>query len=446
VTQRDTLTGLPGRAAFTRLLQLGVHAAVEQSPAPNAELIFIDLDHFARFNQALGQAQGDVLLQRLAVRLRTTAPRDATVARWGSDEFVVWVPSPAPGADLAGQLLDAIGQPLRLDGLTLSCSASLGVARLAPAEANHRLQAEATERWLARAETAMRSAKAAGGGRCVQASPTVNGWATGWTREMLTLEVRLHQAVRRGDLLLHYQPQVDPASGRAVGLEALLRWRQPGGELWAPGQFMALAEECGAIVEIGAWVIHEACAQMMRWQAQGLTPLPVSVNVSARQCQDHRLVGVVRRALHDTGLDPALLMLEITETAALVEVDLAARLLAELRRLGVGIAMDDFGTGYSSFAHLTHLPLSQIKIDQSFVHQVDQGEGRGAAIVRATIEMAHHLGLPVVAEGVETDQQLSFLAAQRCDIAQGYWCARPLAPQGVEPWLRRAGGEGQPRC
>jgi diguanylate cyclase (GGDEF)-like protein len=446
----DTLTGLPTRSAFTHVLHSSLQPAIGTASAQDAELIFINLDRYARFNEALGQAQGDALLQCLAARLRTACPNGSTVARWGSDEFVVFAPAGLPGGRLAEHLLDVIGRPLTLDGLTLSCSASLGVVRgnigrrCLPQQPPHALSPHHHEavdtplRWLARAETAMRRAKADGGGRCMVATSTHTGCsASGWTREMLALEARLHQAVGLGSLALHYQPQVEPGTGRPVGLEALLRWHQPGGDLWAPSQFMALAEECGAIVEIGAWVIHEACAQMKRWQAQGLAPLPVSVNVSARQCQDHRLVDVVRSALRNTGLDPALLTLEITETTALVDVDLAAHLLTDLRRLGVGIAIDDFGTGYSSLAHLTRLPLSQIKIDQSFMRRVDQG-GQGAAIVRSTIELAHRLGLPVVAEGVESAGQLGFLAAERCDIAQGYFCSRPLAPEAVGPWLQRA--------
>jgi EAL domain-containing protein (putative c-di-GMP-specific phosphodiesterase class I) len=283
----------------------------------------------------------------------------------------------------------------------------------------------------------MRRAKLHGGGRCELAAAGVAGWDLGWSHDMLALEARLHHAVGVGGLALHYQPQVQPGSGRPVGLEALLRWRQPGGDLWSPEQFLNVAEQCGAIIEIGAWVIHEACAQMMRWQSRGLTPPPVSVNVSARQCLDRRLIAVVRDALASTGLAPDQLTLEITETLALSDVDAAARLFTELRSLGVGISMDDFGAGCSSFAHLTRLPLSQIKIDQSFLHRVEQGS-QGAAIVRATIEMAHQLGMPVVAEGVESAGQLDFLVREQCDIAQGYYCARPLAPDATEAWLRAA--------
>jgi diguanylate cyclase (GGDEF)-like protein len=450
----DLLTRLPNRATFTHLLQQALRPSDRGGqPLVRAELIFIDLDRFSHVNEALGQARGDALLQRLATRLRTACPRGATLARWGGDEFVMLAPlAPlAPsGSPLAERLLDVIGQPLNIAGLTLCCSASLGVTQgegPGPDSAGADILLhqsgpgrDCADLWLARAEHAMRRAKQQGGGRCELAVAGVSSWNPGWSHDMLALETRLHHAVGVGGLALHYQPQVQPHSGRPVGLEALLRWRQPDGELWSPGQFLNVAERCGAMIEIGAWVIQEACAQMVRWQALGLTPLPVSVNISARQCLDPRLIDVVHDALASTGLAPDRLTLEVTESLALCDVDTAARLFTELRRLGVGISMDDFGAGCSSFAHLARLPLSQLKLDQSFVHRVEQdGQGgQGAAIVRATIELAHQLGMPVVAEGVESAGQLSFLVREQCDIAQGYYCARPLTPDATEDWLRAA--------
>jgi diguanylate cyclase (GGDEF)-like protein len=425
---------LPAGLARDQALR-AVELALRQA-AGAASLYFIDLDRYSRFNEALGQAAGDQVLVRIATRLQQASPDGASLLRWGGDEFVLLVPQGAlaPGQTPAGlgqQLLEAISRPLQVDGLGLVSTASLGHA--------HTGQVGPTcAALLAAAEAAMRRAKLRGGARCEQGGTGAPDAAPHWTREALVLESRLHDAVGTGTLALHYQPQVQIGSGRTVGMEALLRWRQPDGSLWAPGRFLPVAEQCGAIIEIGAWVLHEACAQMMRWQAQGLAAVPVSVNVSARQCLDQHLPGTVRSALAGSGLPAALLNLEITESAALADLDNASRLLGELRGLGVGISMDDFGTGYSSLALLSRLPISQLKIDQSFVQRLDDGSpaAHGAAIVRATIELAHGLGMPVVAEGVESADQLRLLGSERCDYAQGYYCSRPLAAHAAQRWLR----------
>jgi EAL domain-containing protein (putative c-di-GMP-specific phosphodiesterase class I) len=351
------------------------------------------------------------------------------VGRWGGDEFVVLIDEQTPAhavRALAEQLLRAASRCQVVDGLEMQCTCSIGIASTLADSAE-------PEVLVAAAEAAMRRAKALGGGRCewpATARPA-------WTRDLLVLEERLRQAIGTGGFVLHYQPQVDMVSGKPVGLEALVRWRQANGDLWSPGRFLAVAEESGAILGIGAWVVREAADQMMSWLALGLPALPVSVNVSARQCRDRHLVDLVGQVLADTGLPPELLKLEITETTAMSDVEEVRVLLGELRALGVGVSVDDFGTGYSSFAHLTRLPIDQIKIDQSFVHEVEDGPN-GAAIVRATIKLAHELGVPVVAEGVESAGQMKFLAAQKCDIAQGYYCSHPLAADAAEQWMRAA--------
>ncbi|MBK6853718.1 MAG: EAL domain-containing protein [Burkholderiales bacterium] len=421
--RHDSLTGLPNRVLLgerlDELLRRGERVA----------LLFIDLDRFCRINEALGQRHGDAVLHAVAARLVEACPRGTSVGRWGGDEFVVLIDEQTPAhavRALAELMLSAVARCQVVDDLEMQCTCSVGIASTLADSAE-------PEVLVAAAESAMRRAKALGGARCEWPAAS----RPAWTRDLLVLEERLRQAIGTGGFVLHYQPQIDMVSGKPVGLEALVRWRQANGELWSPGRFLAVAEESGAILGIGAWVLREAASQMMSWLAMGLPALPVSVNVSARQCRDRHLVDLVGQVLADTGLPPELLKLEVTETTAMADVEQVRVLLGELRALGVGVSVDDFGTGYSSFAHLTRLPIDQIKIDQSFVHDVEDGPN-GAAIVRATIKLAHELGVPVVAEGVESAGQMKFLAAQKCDIAQGYFCSHPLAADAAEHWMRAA--------
>jgi diguanylate cyclase (GGDEF)-like protein len=421
--RHDPLTGLPNRLLLAERLDDLI------GRGQRVALLLIDLDRFSRINEALGQRHGDAVLHAVAARLVEASPPGTSVGRWGGDEFVVLVDDHTPAHALrsvAERLLGAVAADQQVDGLTLQCTCSIGIASTLT-------DATEPEMLVAAAESGMRRAKALGGARCEWPAAS----RPAWTREVLVLEERLRLAIGSGGFVLHYQPQIDLKTRRPVGLEALLRWRQSNGDLWSPGRFLNVAEESGAILDIGAWVLREAASQMMIWRTQGLPPLPVSVNVSARQCRDSHLVDLVTQVLADTGLPPGLLKLEITETTAMSDVEQVRVLLGELRALGVGVSVDDFGTGYSSFAHLTRLPIDQIKIDQSFVHDVEQGPN-GAAIVRATIKLAHELGVPVVAEGVESAGQMHFLASHACDIAQGYFCSHPLAPDAAEQWMRAA--------
>jgi diguanylate cyclase (GGDEF)-like protein len=419
--RHDPLTGLPNHVLMgDRLDQL-------LGRGERVAMLFIDLDRFSRINEAMGQCHGDAVLHAVAARLVQACPPGASVGRWGGDEFVVLIDEQTPAQaldELADTMLQAAARCQVVDGLELQCTCSIGIASTLADSVEPELL-------LAAAEAAMRRAKALGGARCERSAAS----RPVWTRDMLVVEERLRQAIGSGGFVLHYQPQIDMDDGKPVGLEALLRWRQASGELWTPGRFLAVAEESGAILGIGAWVLREAASQMMSWLAAGLPALPVSVNVSARQCRDRHLVDLVRQVLADTGLPPELLKLEITETTAMSDVEQVRVLLGELRALGVGVSVDDFGTGYSSFAHLTRLPIDQIKIDQSFVRDVEDCPN-GAAIVRATIKLAHELGVPVVAEGVESAGQMRFLAQHLCDIAQGFYCSHPLAADAAESWLR----------
>lgn len=279
----------------------------------------------------------------------------------------------------------------------------------------------------------MMRAKAAGGGRF---EFYTSGMST-LTRDWLALENRLRQALDAGEFVLHYQIQTDLRSGRPIGLEALLRWRQEDGELWAPARFLSITEETGLIVAVGNWVIREATQQLRRWIDAGVTPVPVSVNVSARQCMDSHLIDVIAGALKEANVPASLLKVEITESTAMADLDHLRQLLLQLRQLGVAIALDDFGTGFSSLAHLKRFPVDQIKIDPSFIADIHR-DPNGAAIVRATIALAHGLGVPVVAEGVENEAQIRFLREHRCDIVQGYLYGRPGSPDAIREVLTSA--------
>ncbi|WP_338413974.1 EAL domain-containing protein [uncultured Sphaerotilus sp.] len=423
----DGLTGLPNRVLLTDLLAHALAHGRHQSQA--LAVLFVDLDRFGRINDSLGQRQGDEVLEVIAARLRRVFRAHDTIARWGSDQFVVLlenVTSREVVAALASQLIDVVARDLRVDDVAIACTCSIGIA-LSPDDA------QTTDGLLTMSEAAMMRAKAAGGGRF---EFYTSGMST-LTRDWLALENRLRHALDAGEFVLHYQIQTDLRSGRPMGLEALLRWRQEDGELWAPARFLSITEETGLIVAVGNWVIREATAQLRRWIDAGVTPVPVSVNVSARQCMDSHLIDVIAGALKDANVPASLLKVEITESTAMADLDHLRQLLLQLRQLGVAIALDDFGTGFSSLAHLKRFPVDQIKIDPSFIADIHR-DPNGAAIVRATIALAHGLGVPVVAEGVENEAQIRFLREHHCDIVQGYLYGRPGSPDAVREALTSA--------
>lgn len=423
----DSLTGLPNRVLLTDLLAHALAHGRHQHQA--LAVLFIDLDRFGRINDSLGQRQGDEVLEVIAARLRRVFRAHDTIARWGSDQFVVLiedVTSREVVAALAAQLIDVVARDVRVDDVAIACTCSVGIA-LSPDDA------PTTDGLLTMSEAAMMRAKAAGGGRFEFYTP---GMST-LTRDWLALENRLRHALESEEFVLHYQIQTDLRSGRPVGLEALLRWRQDDGELWAPARFLSITEETGLIVSVGNWVIREATAQLRRWIDAGVTPVPVSVNVSARQCMDSQLIDVISKALTDADVPPSLLKVEITESTAMADLDHLKQLLMRLRQLGVAIALDDFGTGFSSLAHLKRFPVDQIKIDPSFIADIHR-DPNGAAIVRATIALAHGLGVPVVAEGVENEAQIRFLREHHCDIVQGYLYGRPGSPDAIREALTSA--------
>lgn len=419
----DPLTGLLNRRLLLERLERAVARA--RRTGGTLGLLFIDLDRFKTVNDALGHGAGDGLLAEIARRLRARIRTTDTAARLGGDEFVVLLEPLRSATDagrVAREIVAAIAHPIALDGRELVVSASVGIATF-PADA------EGPVELLSRADAAMYRAKSEGGGQLAFWGPAMHKAAL----ERLELDRDLRRALRRGELVLHYQPTVELDSGRIVGAEALLRWHHPSRGLLPPGRFVGLAEETGLIVPIGGWILDTACVQAMAWAGAG-GPASVAVNVSPRQFRRADLVTTVRNALARSGLLPDRLVLELTESSLLEDVDAAAATLAALKAIGVRIALDDFGTGYASLAYLNRLPLDLVKIDRSFVQRIGHSF-RDEAIVRAIHGLAHTLGLEVVAEGVEEPAQLAFLRSCGCRHAQGFLFGRPAPAEelGREP-------------
>ena len=423
----DALTELPNRGLFRdRLAQALLHA---QRSERLVALLFVDLDRFKIINDTYGHAFGDSLLRETAARIGACVRRSDTVARLGGDEFSV-VLTGLHDADNAAKvvqnLVERLAEPYLLDGKEIFAPASIGVTLYPVDEEN-------PERMLHNADTAMYRAKELGGNNYQFYTAEMNVR----TRESLALETDLRRALERGEFGLHYQPQVDLATGRIVGHEALLRWRHPGRGAVSPAEFIPILEDNGLIVPVGAWVLQAACAQNRALVDAGHPPLRLSVNLSARQFRQKGLAQTVERVLRDTGHDPALLDLEITESVLMHDVDEAIAELRRLKDLGVQISIDDFGTGYSSLGYLNRFPIDRLKIDRSFVHEVDRSQ-ENAAIVRTIIALARNLGLKTLAEGVETQAELDFLRDLVCDEIQGFYFSRPLP---VEEYAALLGGQ-----
>ncbi len=421
----DALTGLPNRKLMLERLRQGL---ARQGRGGALALLLIDIDRFKTINDSLGHKAGDSMLCQVAGRIAGCLRDEDTVARLGGDEFVVILPDIAgeSGADaVARKLTFALAPPMQVDGHTIHCTASFGIS-LFPRDGGD------AETLMKNADIAMYAAKHGGrnGHRFYAAAMNAA------SAELLELENALRGALDRGEFELHYQPQIDLAHDGAVcGFEALLRWRHPKRGLVSPADFIPLAEETGLIVPIGEWVLREACCQARRWAAQFDPGLRMAVNLSARQFAQPGLVQSVAAALKECDLPAANLELELTESLIMQEPEEAARILAELKAMGVLLAMDDFGTGYSSLAYLNRFPLDVLKIDRAFVKEVTAGDGE-AALCNAIIAMAQALGLEVVAEGVETPAQARYFARQRCDRIQGYLFSKPLPAEDAAALLR----------
>ena len=422
--RHDILTGLANRALLRERLEQAM-AVTRRSGLP-LWVVFIDLDRFKFVNDTLGHDAGDLVLKSVAERLGGATREVDTVARLGGDEFVLLLPQHGngePGAAILQRIQDAVAQPLQLGEYEFFLSCCMGVA-VYPDDGVD------ADTLIKHADIAMYRAKEQGRGHWQFYASSMNAG----TLERLELESELRHALERGQFHLEYQPQLDLASGAVVGMEALLRWQHPQLGRVPPASFIGLAEEMGLIIPIGDWVLRTACAQARAWQLAGHGPLRLAVNLSARQFKQKNLLHAVAQALADTGFDAACLELELTESMVMHDVEQATAIMAKLKALGVQLSIDDFGTGYSSLAYLRHFPIDVLKIDKTFVNDITHSMD-DAAIVRAIISLAHSLRLKVIAEGVETEQQLAFLRRHGCDQMQGYLFSRPLAAPAFETLL-----------
>jgi diguanylate cyclase (GGDEF)-like protein len=423
----DALTGLPNRASFTEHLEEAMRRA-KRAGWPLG-VLFLDLDHFKRVNDSLGHDAGDRLLRVAAERIRRAVREADMLFRMGGDEFTVLledVRGPEEAAMVAGRVLEGIAEPLQLQHHEISVTASIGIA-LYPRDD------VAGERLLKSADTAMYRAKELGRNRYAFFAREMNERV----ESQIMIEAALRRALKNEEFVLHYQPRVSAATGRATGAEALLRWRHPEWGLVEPARFVPLLEETGLIVPVGAWVLAEACRQAKGWQAAGLPPLRVSVNLSSRQFRSEALFEAVSEALRASGLAPQLLELELTESLLVENVDHAMGVMGKLKAIGSAISIDDFGTGYSSLGYLKRFPIDSLKIDKSFVRDIATSP-KDAAIVKAISALARSLGIGLVAEGVEEPWQVEFLRARHCTEMQGYLFSRPLPEDSVAEALSRS--------
>jgi diguanylate cyclase (GGDEF)-like protein len=434
----DSLTDLPNRRSFIGQLSMALQEIEEEGG--KLAVLHIDLDRFKQINDTLGYSLGDNLLKAVAQRL-THALRNCEkscdvkmhsqsyLARFSGDEFTVLLLGLLDvglAVQLSRMIASALHEPFRIGGHELFMSASIGIA-VTPGDGNDAVTL------LKHADIAMHAAKQQGRNTFEFYSSELNVRAM----ERLTLENSLRRAVERNELVLHYQPQIEVASGRIVGVEALMRWRHPELGLLPPGSFIPLAEETGLIRELGEWALFEACRQLVTWGRGGRPPLTVSVNVATPQFIRGGFPETVRRALDETGLAPELLVLELTESLLMNQTEQAIDLMHQVKALGVQLSLDDFGTGYSSFSYIKRLPLDELKIDRSFVMDMASSP-ESAAIVAAILALADGLGLKIVAEGVETEVQLAHLAARACHYYQGYYYSPPVPPEEIAKQLARA--------
>ena len=422
--QYDVLTELPN----SMLLGDRLTQAMAQCRRHDRQLavMFIGLDRFKRINNALGHPVGDEMLKRVARTLATVVRESDSVFRYGSDEFVVVlgdIVDPQQTKGVADKLLAAISSPQPIDGHDLTVTASLGIS-VYPSDG---FDAVAL---IKKAETAMRNVKETGPNDYRFFTEDMNRRA----RQQQTIESGLRLGLQRKEFVLHYQPKLDLKSGKVVGVEALVRWNRPDHGLVYPSDFIPVAEDSGLIVPLSQWVLQEACQQACRWQAQGMRPLYLSVNVSAIDFRQRGFVEGIARTLKETGLAPTQLELEITESVLMQNVDTTVAILKAIKQLGIRLAIDDFGTGYSSLSYLQKFPVDVLKIDQSFVGDLSI-DSNDAKLVSTIISLGKSLNLHIIAEGVETLEQLEFLKKHQCEEVQGYYFSKAVEPQAFADWM-----------
>lgn len=427
LANHNTLTGLPNRNLLTDRLQQALIEAKRHDRM--TALIFLDLDRFKHVTESLGHEVGDLVLKRVAEQLDGMVREGDTVAHPGGDEFALLLTEISHSEDAARQVQKVLNHfensPLTVGEHKLFVTVSAGIA-LYPTDS------ENAEGLLQAALAAMYRSQALGGNTYQFYSSEMNAKAL----ENLAMGSALHDAIARNELELHYQPQVDLASGEIIGMEALARWHHPQLGMVSPAVFIPLAEETGLIGPIGTWVLSEACRQNKAWQDEGLPPLRVAVNLSARQFRQRDIAATVAQTLADTGLESHFLELEITESMLMQDVPSTISTMQQLKEIGISFSLDDFGTGYSSLSYLKRFPIETLKIDQSFVRDIPHDKD-DSAIAAAIIAMATALGIKVIAEGVETPEQLAFLCAQKCTAMQGYYFSKPLPAEDFALLLRQ---------
>ena len=427
LAHHDPLTGLPNRLLLDQHLSLGLERASRQKQL--MAVLFLDLDRFKNINDSLGHPAGDALLKRASQRLKGVIRAEDLIARLGGDEFAIVLESPADErsvAMVAQKCIDAFIRPFRIDGSDVYSSTSIGVS-LFPNDG------VTADELVKHADTAMYHAKEHGRNSFQFYSRQMTELAV----KRLTLESRLRGAVENGEFILHYQPQVSLESGRIIGAEALIRWQYPTGELIKPGNFIPVAEESGLIESIDAWVLQEACAELARWQSEELLPIFMAVNISGFSIEHGLLVDMVKKALYKSQVAPACLELEITESYLMQHKEQAVKIINELRDIGVRFSIDDFGTGYSSLSYLKSLPIDKLKIDRSFVQDIQRNEN-DRAIATSIIALGQSMQMQVVAEGMETREQLEILTSLGCDAAQGFFYSQSVTGGRLAALLRDA--------
>ncbi|NVZ81317.1 EAL domain-containing protein [Pseudomonas yamanorum] len=424
LAHHDPLTDLPNRLLFTDRAEQALASA--QIHKRGCALLLLDLDHFKIINDSLGHNVGDQLLKAVGERLQGLFGPGVTLARLGGDEFAVLAescPQVVQAAALAQRILDAMKDPVIFDGHQLFISVSIGIS-LFPSDAL------SAEQLLRNADSALFKAKSAGR----EGYALYTEELTAHAQHRVEMAGELRRALDQQELRVYYQPVHDLQDSRLIGVEALVRWQHPERGLVPPGEFIPIAERTGLIADIDAWVMDQACRQMCQWLAEGAPLTFLAVNVSSRLFARRELYGQVAKVLHDTGLDPAFLELEVTESAVMEDPEVALEQMHRLRELGLRLAIDDFGTGYSSLLRLKRLPVQKLKIDQGFVAGLPWDED-DAAIVRVVIALAQSMGMQVHAEGIEQVEQARFLLEQRCDLGQGYWFGRPM-PANELDWAK----------
>jgi diguanylate cyclase (GGDEF)-like protein/PAS domain S-box-containing protein len=421
----DSLTGLPNRLLLKDRTEQSIAASLRSKN--QTAILFLDLDNFKNINDSLGHNFGDALLQAVSERLKNALRKSDTIARIGGDEFIILL-SDIEGSDdvamMARRLAESMREPFELQNRTQNITTSIGIS-LYPNDGSD------YDTLIKNADTAMYRAKEVGRNTYQFFTQEMNDRVF----ERLFMENNLRRAIEREEFMLYYQPQVDIATGEIIGIEALIRWQHPEMGLVPPARFIHIAEESGLIVPIGEWVLHAAGMQNKKWQKAGLPAVPIAVNLSAVQFRQGNLLEIIQKAIREADIDPHYLELEITEMVVMRNVKEAVEIMQKMKTMGLKLSIDDFGTGYSSLNYLKQFPIDKLKIDQSFVRDITI-DPNDAAITLAVISMAHSLGLRVIAEGVETAEQLAFLKKHRCDEIQGYYISKPLPADEFSGLLR----------